>query len=477
MDLWGDYTDIIINANPEIRTMTMVPLVTDDQINPFLAYAHDYYESIGHPEFGYRGDYGGIVGSSPSNEFTFLDRAVDYGRHNISAIVLLTGKLNSNSGALLFNTYSGTIRLPAVDDMLSCLVHCDTSDADCDSLTDVFMLIQEAEARPAALIYSPIFPRNMTNPHAVGLAVAVFNWDTVLNSQLSESLSGIVCVIVSTQFVGTYTIMDRNAVYIGDGDLHDSKYDSYVQSDTIFDKKNFSTQYRIHVYPSDHFGIQGSTDFPIYGSAIAVCVIALTSVVVFFFDRTVAKDAREKELVGDTKRLFVRYVSHEIRTPLNTIHLGLVFLHSDISRYLRESDGSLSNVMMRQLRAWIELVDEIEGSADIAVTVLNDLIYYDKIAMGTLKLELTDIGIVETAINTIRPFLVQAKAKNITLSHSLAVLDEFRKVVVVGDEVKISQVIRNLICNALKFTPAGGNVTISGIHTILVFHSVSVLSV
>jgi signal transduction histidine kinase len=119
--------------------------------------------------------------------------------------------------------------------------------------------------------------------------------------------------------------------------------------------------------------------------------------------------------------------------------------------------------MKGQMTSWIELVTEIEESADIAVTVLNDLINYDKISMGMLKLELTDITIVAAALTVLQPFHVEAKAKKITLRHTLVDEEQLRGVVVVGDSVKVMQIIRNLVANAIKFTPEQGTVTLSGI--------------
>jgi signal transduction histidine kinase len=120
------------------------------------------------------------------------------------------------------------------------------------------------------------------------------------------------------------------------------------------------------------------------------------------------------------------------------------------------------SLVFDEMSSWVGLVDEIEDSADIAVTVLNDLINYDKIVMGSLSLELTTVSMLECVRNTVRPFQVQARERNIALKlkgQSVRFLDTL---VCTVDVVKIEQVIRNLVCNALKFTPIDGEVTVSG---------------
>lgn len=470
--LWEDYTDVIVDGNPEIRTMALIPLVVDDQLDSYIDFVHASYNAAGLPHIGVIGNYSGMVGSDENGNLVRQYGAISYGMHNYSAPVYLEGKLAENVDAILFNTYSGPYRVPAFDDMLSCaqMPFTSISDCECGAVTDVFMLIQEEQLRPGALIYYPIFPRNASRT-VVGVSAAVFNWDKVMSDHVSVSVEGVECVLTTPQTVSTYTFDDNEVIYVGDGDLHNHRFDHMKRSLTIIDNPEFRTTYQMDVYPTEEFARRRTTNYPMIGCIISVCVIVLTSIVVLIFDRTVAKDAREKELVGETKRLFVRYVSHEIRTPLNTMHLGLVFLHSDIIQVMNSLQELLPKDELAHIASWVGLVEEIEDSADIAVTVLNDLIYYDKISMGSLSLELSEINILEVALLTMKPFHVQAKAKNISLRHSNNLMpdgndnngyNELNELVVVGDEVKIAQVIRNLICNALKFTPTGGVVMLSG---------------
>ena len=199
--------------------------------------------------------------------------------------------------------------------------------------------------------------------------------------------------------------------------------------------------------------------------------VLVTSVIFFCYDILMNRQARESEIIMNTKRLFVRYVSHEIRTPLNTVYLGLSVLKKEITTLL-ESAG-VSSSIISTLTSWIELIEEVEDSSNTAVIVLNDLINYDKILMGTTSVELEEMDVWKCVEDTVRPFLIQAKQKNITLFVDLELnrsciekssvqQRELSGLVAICDSVKISQVLRNLISNALKFTPEKGTVTVTG---------------
>jgi CheY-like chemotaxis protein len=101
---------------------------------------------------------------------------------------------------------------------------------------------------------------------------------------------------------------------------------------------------------------------------------------------------------------------------------------------------------------------------------LNDLINYDKIDAGTLNIEKEQVNMWDVISTNVNPFVVQARHNgvhfeidihtrrpNISPQERAAI----RKLLVFGDSVKLGQVIRNLVSNALKFTPSGGYVTVT----------------
>lgn len=144
----------------------------------------------------------------------------------------------------------------------------------------------------------------------------------------------------------------------------------------------------------------------------------------------------------ETKRVFVRHVSHEIRTPLNIAIAGMALLED-----YRETFSADAN----------EIVGEIHCAISIAIDILNDLLTYDKLDSKNLVLDRTVFDINLLVRCTLDLFKVQARSANVQM-----VLEDSKwsTLCVNADYNKLIQVLRNLMSNALKFTPSGGTVTI-----------------
>ena len=141
-----------------------------------------------------------------------------------------------------------------------------------------------------------------------------------------------------------------------------------------------------------------------------------------------------------TRDQLIASVSHELRTPLNVI-LGW-------TTSLQRRDG---DPVGRR-----EAVTVIERNARVLWQLVEDLIDVSRIASGRLQLRMAplDLGaIVRASVDTLRP---SADTKRVLLSCRIAAdLPDVR-----GDEVRVQQVIWNLLWNALKFTPTGGRIDI-----------------
>jgi signal transduction histidine kinase len=177
------------------------------------------------------------------------------------------------------------------------------------------------------------------------------------------------------------------------------------------------------------------------------------------------------------KRRFVRFISHEIRTPLNTVCLGMKLLTVEMTKFARAvranpDNGTLASQVTTTVKNWMLLADEIVASSVTAVEVLNDLLNYDKVEGGNLKLEFSYVDVGSVAQRVIMAMHVQAQQKDISLtvqderspnsptySSGASQLADFR--VTVGDTYRLGQVLRNLVSNALKFTPACGKVLVT----------------
>ena len=92
--------------------------------------------------------------------------------------------------------------------------------------------------------------------------------------------------------------------------------------------------------------------------------------------------------------MFVRYISHEVRTPLNAVSMGLDLIRDEL-------------VAASAPAALLETVTDTKTSCDNAVVVLSDLLTFDKLENGTLKLELEEVDAVSVIKQTVQPFFVQ----------------------------------------------------------------------
>jgi signal transduction histidine kinase len=201
------------------------------------------------------------------------------------------------------------------------------------------------------------------------------------------------------------------------------------------------------------------------------------------YDRLTRREFDHNLAVLDTKRRFVRFISHEIRTPLNTVRLGMKLLEVEMAKFVsklsKSSPKDLASLVKVTLASWKQLADEIIESSESAVEVLNDLLNYDKIEIGTMKLEFGYFDVRELLEKTTAAMQVQAQQKGINLELNCSWLRSFGALsgdsgdgeqvdirgedrTVIGDSARMSQVVRNLISNALKFTPSNGQVSVSG---------------
>ena len=135
-----------------------------------------------------------------------------------------------------------------------------------------------------------------------------------------------------------------------------------------------------------------------------------------------------------------------------------------------------SSVSSEMIDEWRELVDEVLENAQNSVDVLNDLLNYDKIEVGTFNLELEVVPIAQLLAKTVNEFKLPAGEKQVDLSLQLeeecvgehsacSHPTELRKMMSVADPFRLSQVTRNLISNAIKFTPSQGESCSSSCHS------------
>lgn len=147
------------------------------------------------------------------------------------------------------------------------------------------------------------------------------------------------------------------------------------------------------------------------------------------------QDAEELIRLQKAKEQFLANISHEIRTPINGIAGLANLLHQ--------------NLQPEDLTSYL---NAIQHSAENLKVIINDILDLSAIESGKLKFEKIAFNLHDLLPPLINTFSYQAKEKRVTLSYEL---DTALNTILIGDPVRLNQILINLIGNAVKFTNSG----------------------
>ncbi len=148
------------------------------------------------------------------------------------------------------------------------------------------------------------------------------------------------------------------------------------------------------------------------------------------------KDQEELIQAQKAKEQFLANMSHEIRTPINGI-AGMITLLNE------------SNPTDQQKK----YLDAIKHSTDNLKVIINDILDFSAIESGKLKFEKIGFDILHQVQSVIESLTVQANEKGLTIE--LNTKNHEQNPILLGDPVRLNQILINLINNAIKFTHEG----------------------
>ncbi len=164
-------------------------------------------------------------------------------------------------------------------------------------------------------------------------------------------------------------------------------------------------------------------------------VFAIILIVGSYYFRKIAQAKKEAQQATIAKSEFLANMSHEIRTPMNGI-IGMAHL-------------ALEGDLDPKTRKYIETIDL---SAKNLLGILNDILDFSKIEAGKLNIEKVNFNIYDIVDSVISIFEYKMEEKNLDFE---LIYDKGIKPTYLGDPVRISQILSNLISNAVKFTKRG----------------------
>jgi PAS domain S-box-containing protein len=146
--------------------------------------------------------------------------------------------------------------------------------------------------------------------------------------------------------------------------------------------------------------------------------------------------ARQKaEEAAQSKQTFMSIMSHEIRTPLNEV-IG-------IANLLMQGDPREDQM---------DLIKTLRFSGNHLISLVNDVLDYNKIESGKIVFEKTQFNLTDFLDEINRSYTLRSKGKKLDFN---IIKDKNLPFSVIGDPIRLNQVLSNLLSNALKFTLSG----------------------
>ena len=249
---------------------------------------------------------------------------------------------------------------------------------------------------------------------------------------------------------GSYQMSENRS-----SNVSQSVYKEIPTDGTIRICRDYDGRYRIMIASKDdnsHFTVYVTSGiWKIYGVAFIYCVISLIAFLVCIImvyrlltaqiswqeeaNRKLKESADSAIAAGNAKSRFLAQMSHEIRTPINAV-LGMNEM------ILRESaDDSIR-----------EYSSNIQSAGRTLLSLINSILDFSKIEDGKMEILPVEYDSAEMIHDLVNSVSERAKAKGLVLD---VAVDDTLPVKLYGDDVRLRQVVVNLLTNGVKYTETG----------------------
>jgi signal transduction histidine kinase/CheY-like chemotaxis protein len=262
--------------------------------------------------------------------------------------------------------------------------------------------------------------------------VGVWEWDVTHNTLVWDAAMYRLYGAKQLLFSGAYQAW-MSALHPQDKDRVDSDIRAALRGE-----REYRTRFRV-VWPDGsvhHLQAAARVSFDAQGNAVR-----MTGVNYDLSDQVLIEEAFERartaaEAANRAKSAFLANMSHEIRTPMNAVTglsalgLGLPDLPPKATEYLRR----------------------IHTSSRALLSIINDILAYSKLDAERVVLEQVEFSVTDVLNEVVNLFALGAHEKHVEL---ILAIDPKLPERVVGDPLRLGQVLNNLVGNAVKFTETG----------------------
>lgn len=324
---------------------------------------------------------------------------------------------------------------------------------------------------PITFFAYPVFTSFEEESEIGGVLATNIYWKQLFADILPPDAEGYICVLQNSyNQTLTYRIDGSQAVFIGEGDLHNTNYDvqrvktssvnKYLEETARPSKRSYVSiplsseigTYTLSVYPSPDAKESFHTNNPWYLVIILACVFLVTlSLFILFFcfverrqrivvDKVLQTAAR----VAKTERELNEFLAHECRNPLSAALVAQSFIRESIAEQKEKQsiDGSFWETVQEDMNiigSSLEFIDEF------LITMLD---------MYRAEARQIDVKLVETDLraDVIEPVLSMLSRNNSSVELNLECPNAL---LIVTDRLRLKQILLNLLRNACKFVQSG----------------------